>query len=116
MLLTLKWIIFSRLHAIRIACHQHAVFFIFNITCCKFVALKGNTLTLSFQNYSSRRPSTLRNFSYGEIKMSHLRERIVRGGSYKTKSLNFLHLLDITPSLPSLPQSQTKYLKKKYLK
>ena len=29
-------------------------FFIFNLTCCKFVALKANTLTHSFQNHCSK--------------------------------------------------------------
>ena len=42
----------------------------------KFIALKENTLTHSFQNHYSSRPNTLQNFPYGEIKMSHLREGI----------------------------------------
>ena len=73
----------------QIECHQRIchLFFIFNLTCCKFVALKENTLTHFFQNQFSL---------WGDQDVT-LRESIWAPPS-KTKSLNFPLLLGITPT------------------
>ena len=62
------WIIFSRLNTIK----EFVLFFIFKLKCCKFVALKENTLTLSFRNYYSKHSKhPPQGFPYGEIRMFH---------------------------------------------
>ena len=68
MLLTLKWMDDLKY----IECHQRIfqVFFIFHLICCKFVALKENTLTHFFQNHNSKQTKhPHQSCSYGEIRM-----------------------------------------------
>ena len=70
-------------------CH---IFFIFKITCWKFIDLKENTLNNDFQNHYSKEikhPPPV--FCYGEILG-------IWGSPFNSKSLNFPHLLDITPT------------------
>ena len=64
------------------------LFFIFNFTCCKFFAFKEN-------HYSISRPTTLRVFLMGRSGYPTKRGNWGGGGSpCKSKSLNFLLLLD----------------------
>ena len=86
MLLTLEWM--DNLQ--QIECYQRTchLFFIFNLTCYKFVPLKENTLTHCFENhYSKQTKHPLEFFLWGDQDVTL---------SQRTKSLNFSLLLDIT--------------------
>ena len=86
----------------QIECHQRICncFFIFNLTCCKFVALKENTLTHSFQNHYSKQTKHSSEFSLSSDQDVTLRERIRGSGPLcKAKSLNF-PVCWISPPVP----------------
>ena len=87
MLLSLKWI--DNLQYIerhQRICH---LFFIFKLTCCKFIDLKENTLNHSFQNhYSKKIKHPHQGFSYEKIRMSN-QWREFGGSPCKPKNLIF---------------------------
>ena len=84
------------------------------LTCYKFVALKENTHTHSFQNHYSKHDQALfRIFPMLRLGCHTKGGNWGKGSPCKTKILNFPLLLDITPSPPSLPWLQTTYWKKK---
>ena len=75
-------------------CHH---FFTFNLTCCKFVALKKNTLTHSFQNhYSKQTKHPPQAFLFIGRSECPTKGRNLEQSTYKRQSLNFPLLLDIT--------------------
>ena len=70
MIFTLKWM--DNLQ--QIENHQGIghLFSVFNLTSCKSVALKENSLTHSFQNYYIKQTKHIpQGFSYMEIRISH---------------------------------------------
>ena len=79
-----------------IECHQRIchLFFIFSLTCCKFVALKKNALTHSFQNHYSRQTKhPPQGFPFGEIRMSHQGRKMGAGWGVSLQTQKF----DISP-------------------
>ena len=72
--------------------------FHFNLTCCKYVALKKNTLIHSFENNSIRQTKlTTQGFPYEEIRISDQRRKLEEG-SYllNVQILNLTLPLDVT--------------------
>ena len=87
MLFTLKWM--DNLQ--QSECHQTIchLFFIFNLTCCEFVALKENTVNHSFQNhYNKQTKHPPQGFPYGEPGCP-AKGRNWGLSPWKPKSLNF---------------------------
>ena len=96
MLLTLKWMDnLQQTECNQRICH---LFFIFNLICCKFVALKRNTLSHSFQiHYCKQTKSSPHSSTLCGDQVS-LRQYIGVGMPGRPKILSFPLLLNITPT------------------
>ena len=98
MLLTLKWMVNLQ----QIECHQKIchLFFMFNLTCCKFVALKENALIHSFQNHYSKQTNYSSEFSLQRDQDVTLREGIGEVGPPERLKLGTFPFCWISPPVP----------------
>ena len=96
MLLTLKW-----MDNLQYTQHHHIMcdlFFIFNLTCYKFVTLKENTLTHSFQNHFSKQTNHPFRVFFIERSGCPTKGRNWREVSLQTQKFEIYPSIDITPT------------------
>ena len=96
MLLTLKW-----MDNLQYTQHHHIMcdlFFIFNLTCYKFVTLKENTLTHSFQNHFSKQTNHPLRVFFIERSGCPTKGRNWREVSLQTQKFEIYPSIDITPT------------------